>query len=144
MALFKLALLCVTASLVAAQWTCTPIKRGCVCQTPASISCSDLQSMRNDLIAAMNSFPAGSVALGRFKGGIVRLAFHDAAEFSRSAAPFADGSPVFRSDGCVDLAHPGNAGLSSPIAALDTIWSKHCGKINRADFWYYAAKDRRR
>jgi hypothetical protein len=140
MAFFKLALLCVTASVVAAQWTCTPIKPGCVCKTPASISCNDLQSMRNDLIAAMNSFPAGSVALGRFKGGIVRLAFHDAAEFSRTAAPFADGSPVFRADGCVDLAHPGNAGLSSPIAALDTIWSKHCSKISRADFWYYAAK----
>jgi hypothetical protein len=140
MALFKLALLCATASVVAAQWTCTPIKPGCVCRTPASISCNDLQAIRNDLIAAMNSFPAGSVALGRFKGGIVRLAFHDAAEFSRTAAPFADGSPVFRADGCVDLAHPGNAGLSSPIAALDTIWSKHCSKISRADFWYYAAK----
>jgi hypothetical protein len=136
-----LALLCVVSATVAvAQWTCTPIKPGCVCKTPASISCNDLQSIRSDLIEAMDAFPDGSVALGRFKGGIVRLAFHDAAEFSRTAAPFADGSPVFRSDGCVDLAHPGNAGLSSPIAALDTIWAKHCSKISRADFWYYAAK----
>lgn len=128
----------------ALAWTCTPIKPGCACQTPAALTCTDLATMRQDIVNAMNSFAPGPGAspLARFKGGIVRLAFHDASEYNATAADaFADGSPLYRADGCVDLNHPGNAGLQPTIAALDALWApKHCAKISRADFWFFAAK----
>jgi hypothetical protein len=86
--------------------------------------------------------PPGFASQARFRGGIVRLAFHDAAEYNATASDtFADGSPKYRMDGCVDGNFPGNRGLAPAIAALDTIWApKHCAKISRADFWFFAAK----
>jgi hypothetical protein len=124
-------------------WTCTPVIAGCACETPTTLTCANLASMRADIKAAMKGAPPpGFASQARFRGGIVRLAFHDASEYNASASDaFADGSPKYRSDGCVDGNFPGNGGLEPTIAALNALWApKHCAKISRADFWFFAAK----
>lgn len=71
---------------------------------------------------------------GDFVGAVIRLAFHDAAEFDQTA------SDTLRFDGCINLADAGNNGLGPTIATLETMWRPHCAFISRADYWYLAAK----
>ena len=73
---------------------------------------------------------------GDVVGGVVRLAFHDAAGFDRRAA---DALGV---DGCVDLNNPDNAGLADTIALLNELHQPHCDVISRSDYWVLAAKVR--
>lgn len=61
------------------------------------------------------------------------MAFHDAAEY-------VPGQTFSRSDGCIKLTDRDNAGLERAIAFLDKFWRPVCNLINRADFWYFAAK----
>ena len=71
---------------------------------------------------------------GDMVGGIVRLSFHDAGEFDRTAAD------ALGPDGCVDLTKGDNAGLAAVITDLDRIWGPFCDIISKADFWVLAAK----
>ena len=97
-----------TAALVEA---CVPIYPGCVCST-TNFTCSDYASIRqmfvNEFAAnlpynatTIKSDPARySYKAGRFKGGIVRLAFHDASEYNCSD-PDVFGRPGFEQTGAL-------------------------------------------
>lgn len=77
--------------------------------------------------------PIEDLTAGDIVGGIVRLAFHD-------AAGFVDGlDDGFGVDGCVDATNGDNAGLSESIALLETLRAPFCHLISRADFWVLAA-----
>jgi hypothetical protein len=69
-----------------------------------------------------------------FVSGTLRLAFHDAAEY----VPGSVGGS--RSDGCINLGDKDNTGLDRAVKTLDQLWRPVCNLINRADFWYLAAK----
>ena len=133
---------------------CTPLQPGCTCQTVA-LSCDTLHAIRHavakkvwglrvpgatteELQASSDALKASPARLsrdaGEFVGGVVRLAFHDAAEFD----PHSGDS--LRADGCIDLANTGNAGLEPIIEAVDELWMPFCSEISRADFWALAAK----
>ena len=53
-------------------------------------------------------------------GGALRLAFHDAAEYSPATFGVSD---WYRSDGCINTADPGNGGIAAAIALLDIAWT---------------------
>eukprot|EP00440_Ansanella_granifera_P058980 gb/GFBE01063928.1/.p1 GENE.gb/GFBE01063928.1/~~gb/GFBE01063928.1/.p1 ORF type:complete len:517 (+),score=104.56 gb/GFBE01063928.1/:1-1551(+) len=133
---------------------CQPIYPECTCRTE-SLSCDTIQEIRvalakrvwglrvpgNDtasLTASMEALKADpahkSLDAANFVGGVVRLAWHDAAEYD----PESDDN--LRPDGCVDLSNPDNAGLAEVIDDLDLIWRPFCSNISRADFWVLAAK----
>eukprot|EP00930_Biecheleria_cincta_P086016 TRINITY_DN75386_c0_g1_i1.p1 TRINITY_DN75386_c0_g1~~TRINITY_DN75386_c0_g1_i1.p1 ORF type:complete len:514 (-),score=72.00 TRINITY_DN75386_c0_g1_i1:4-1545(-) len=143
--------LCVLATGVAA---CTPIYPQCICRTE-NLTCETIEAIRltfakrvwglrvpgnttEELTAAMDALKADpahkSVDAANFVGGVVRLAWHDAAEYDPESAD------TLRPDGCVNLADNSNAGLDVVIAELDTLWLPFCDKISRADFWVLAAK----
>jgi len=67
-------------------------------------------------------------------GGFVRLAFHDAGTYDRNN-PETSG----KSDGCVDLSAPDNAGLSTLIDLLAPVVNRHSLIMSRADIWNLAA-----
>ena len=140
--------------MLAVAHACTPIYPQCVCQTTA-LSCDTIYQVRLaiakkvwslrvpgsttvELTASMEALKADPAHLstdaGNFVGGLVRLAFHDAAEFDPRSAD------SLRADGCVDLSQPGNAGLQAVIEQMDELWMPFCGKMSRADFWVLAAK----
>ena len=139
---------------VSQQSGCTPLHPQCTCQT-VNLSCETIHAIRltvakkvwglrvpgsttEELVASMEALKADPVKLsfnaGEFVGGLVRLAFHDAAEFDPGS------SDNLRSDGCVDLTNDGNAGLGPIIEQLDEMWMPYCPQISRADFWVLAAK----
>ncbi len=123
--------------------TCEPIYPQCTCRTLSNISCAQLSSIYTSISNAINALRPNASALqadpnaatlkvGRFVGGIVRLAFHDAVEY--------DPALGLRADGCVDVARAGNRGLLRVVTALDPLWLPYCSVMSRADFWHYAAK----
>jgi len=73
---------------------------------------------------------------GKFLGGLLRLAAHDAMDFS----PGADNR--MGADGCYDPNHPNNAGLElvwSDQSALKQLYMQKYRHISRADFWIACA-----
>jgi hypothetical protein len=87
--------------------------------------------------AILNKFHSIPVSLhnekrAAFNGGVVRLAFHDAATYSRISN---DGG----ADGCINLADHDNAGLKVHVDMLEELWTPFKERISRADFWYLAA-----
>lgn len=84
-------------------------------------------------ITATNSRDTPTSQRGDFSGGILRLAFHDAAEFMQGAD---DG---LGPDGCFDASQADNAGLAPIVADVDVLWLPFCRTISRADFWVLAA-----
>ena len=76
-----------------------------------------------------------------FLGGILRLAAHDFMDFDRSAVP-AMGQLNLGPDGCLDLAHEANAGLSDlwcNTCQLTLLYQGTYSFMSRADFWVAAA-----
>ena len=53
-------------------------------------------------------------------GAALRLAFHDAAEYSPATFGVSD---WYRADGCINTADPGNGGISASIDLLDVAWT---------------------
>lgn len=88
--------------------------------------------------AEMQKDPARlSRAAGELIGSVVRLVFHDAAEYSPSSFPI----DRLRSDGCVHVGHPDNdMGINIAIDLMNTWWKPWCAYISRADFWVLAAQ----
>lgn len=140
--------------MIAGAEACTPIYPECACKTQ-NLQCETIESIRlmiakklwglrvpgNDtasLTAGMEALKADpahkSLDAANFVGGIVRLAWHDAAEFDPESAD------NLRADGCVDLSNTGNAGLAEVIKEVDVMWKPFCSKISRADFWVLIAK----
>ncbi len=124
-----IALLCRTEAI------CTPLVAGCVCET-TSVSQADLDAAKLTLRTAIQQQSPTSPALnqGDIVGLLVRLAFHDAAEYDRQQS-----ADNFRADGCIDLSLPDNNGLSAGINMLQPLWIQHCSVFSRADFWYLAS-----
>ena len=79
------------------------------------------------------SFMNPGLVRGDVVGGLVRLAFHDAAEYLSGAGD------NFRADGCVDLTKGDNGGLAAVIDGVQPYYLAHCSVFSRADFWYLAA-----
>ena len=77
-----------------------------------------------------NSLLADGVTRGDLVGGLVRLAFHDAAEYLPSSGD------NLRADGCVDLTNGDNGGLAAIIFEIQDLWLEHCHVFSRADFWF--------
>ena len=79
---------------------------------------------------------AGGSRQGNVAGGMVRLAFHDAATFAGVGVA---GGP----DGCIDLSDKeGNGGLEQTVALLDCVRAnssaRALGAFSRADLWALA------
>jgi len=76
-------------------------------------------------------------ALADIYGKAIRLAFHDAAEFDKSA------SDLSGPDGCLSYSF-NNKGLIEPTSLVNTfiepLWQSVCDHISRADFWALFAK----
>ena len=53
-------------------------------------------------------------------GAALRLAFHDAAEYSPATFGVSD---WYRADGCINTGDPGNGGISASIDLLDVAWT---------------------
>lgn len=74
-----------------------------------------------DLSSAGYGIRCAPCALGDAVGGLVRLAFHDAAGGSG------------RVDGCIDVNEPANAGLEPIVTQLHETWLPFADKISFAD-----------
>lgn len=90
--------------------------------------------IRQAILSAFNSIPLSTHNRERaaFNGGLVRLAFHDAATYSKI-------SKSGGADGCVNLNDPDNAGLQNHTEAMEKLWLPFKDRISRADFWFLAA-----
>eukprot|EP00933_Yihiella_yeosuensis_P032193 TRINITY_DN25787_c0_g1_i1.p1 TRINITY_DN25787_c0_g1~~TRINITY_DN25787_c0_g1_i1.p1 ORF type:complete len:540 (-),score=72.77 TRINITY_DN25787_c0_g1_i1:230-1849(-) len=149
------------ASATVASRTCEPIYPECVCNTK-SLNCSTVYEIRKEIAKkvwgyrvpgttqseltasaeALKANPAHlSLTAADYVGGVVRLIWHDAAEYDPASS---DG---LGPDGCVNLGADSSAdskakhaGLAAVIADLDLVWRPFCGTISRADFWVLAAK----
>jgi hypothetical protein len=80
--------------------------------------------------------PASGSRQGNVAGGMVRLAFHDAATFAGVGVA---GGP----DGCIDLTNKAeNGGLEQTVALLDCVFAnssaRALGAFSRADLWALA------
>lgn len=73
---------------------------------------------------------SSSLDLGGTLGGLVRLAFHDAATFNGVSGG---------ADGCVDLTNPQNKGLAPVVASLAPVVLGAKGLLSQADVWALAA-----
>lgn len=141
---------------VASVSSCTPIYPGCTCRTE-NLTCDKYNAIRrlvasrywsyrtpgnttasisasNDALQANPSFHPYSLKAGDWLGGLVRLIWHDAAEFDP------DTPDNLRPDGCLDLRNPDHSGLEMVIRDMDELWRPVCSQISRADFWVLAAK----
>lgn len=103
------------------------------CMTTANYN-----DIRNDIVAIANQL-TNNRDKGHFFGGIVRLAAHDFMDFDRNAVN--KGGP----DGCLDFAHPENAGLpdlwcDNPAACpFKALYDNRYSFISQADFWVASA-----
>jgi len=96
-----------------------------------------MYSIRSWTADQIQTFPNPlSFKPGGIIGGIIRLAFHDAIEYDPDYFS-TDGG--LRSDGCVNLQNPLNAGLTEHINRWTNLWLPYCRLISRADFWVFAA-----
>jgi len=128
---------------------CTPIFEGCICQTK-NLSCTMLDTIAENITynffsyytvstaSEMQKDPAHlSRAAGELIGSVVRLVFHDAAEYD----PVSFATDKLRTDGCVHVDHPDNdMGINIAIETMNTWWKPWCSYISRADFWVLAAQ----
>ena len=109
--------------------------------TTTSLATSDYNSIVAHLRSAISASRNKRTVPNRKKrgdlvGGIVRLAFHDAAAFDRNLK-----DDTLGVDGCFDASNPDNAGLEELVQThLDPLWQPFCSKISKADFWVLAAK----
>ena len=71
--------------------------------------------------------PSSSLQAAKIVGGMVRLAFHDAAEYLPK-----NKTHSFGPDGCVNLNNAGNAGLERIIGIVENLWKPFCEKISKA------------
>lgn len=99
--------------------------------------CSAYRSIVIDYASYIRSISSDNEALAEIFGKSIRVAFHDAAEFSLL------GDDTNGPDGCLSTSAD-NAGLielnSLVNTLLEPMWQKHCDKIGRADFWALIAK----
>jgi catalase (peroxidase I) len=124
----------VTASVSnGAPATCTPLVANCSCQTQ-SVTTAQYTAAINSLRALIApSLQVAGQRQGDLIGLIVRLAFHDSAEYDMTKGD------SLRADGCVDVTQADNAGLAAGITQLQPVWLQHCSVFSRADFWQLAA-----
>lgn len=99
--------------------------------------CLTNQKVCADISATLSSMGTADER-SQLIGATVRLSFHDAAEYDRTATGDSLGP-----DGCLSSSVE-NRGLVEPeeevLLILEPIWQVHCHRITRADFWQMAAR----
>ncbi|KAL7432080.1 hypothetical protein ACHAXH_003840 [Discostella pseudostelligera] len=103
---------------------------------PACVTLSTYDAIDADIANLKNNI-ADAKSRSHFLGGIVRLAAHDFMDYDRNTP-----SNPMGPDGCFDVSHASNNGLSSiwcSTCPLTLLHKQKYSQISKADFWIAAA-----
>ena len=103
---------------------------------PACVTLSTYDAIDADIAQLKNNI-ADAKSRSHFLGGIVRLAAHDFMDYDRNTP-----SNPMGPDGCFDVSHASNNGLSSiwcSTCPLTLLHKQKYSQISKADFWIAAA-----
>jgi hypothetical protein len=113
-----------------------PTARPTSSSNPACVSFSTYDAIDADIANIKNNI-ADAKSRSHFLGGIVRLAAHDFMDYDRNTP-----SNPMGPDGCFDVTHASNNGLSSiwcSTCQLTLLHKQKYSHISKADFWIASA-----